>query len=1547
MTFDDETRSDAEIELLKANLAASDPIAFFRAQQRLQKKLAALESELKAAREAQATAEKATRWQKAKRLESEEARKAAEKAALTAQKSDAAARRRLETVEASRDKHAAEVQRLKDDLHRVRGSRTFKVGKAVLSPVNAFRSPQSSPTQQKDSSDPVAETPATESAPASASTEAPVAPRPAPQPSIAVPSATPSASSSTAGSPSTPTAAPSSGFDGESPLPVGQRDLETLRHEFEIHPSPATLYRVINRTWFAHGLIDEPARLAAENPQLIAELNDREKGIVERVLGDHRLRHGGVEVPPRAQGAAYLPEPTRVLYCVHSTPVFNSNGYSTRTRGVAKGLQEAGADVRVVARAGYPWDHKADKPKPGQKRWVEELDGVDYVHLPGSGLGAVPMDRYLVEAADAFTREALLQRPEVIQSASNYRTALPALIVARRVGVPFVYEVRGFWELSQVASKPAFDGSEQFRTIADLETLVAREADHVLAITRQVQEDLISRGIPAEKITVAPNAVDTDEFVPLPKDVRYAESKRIRTDVPVIGFAGSMVGYEGLDTLLRASALLTERGVEHQVVIAGSGAEEKALEALRDELGSTDIRFLGRLPMEEMPRLLSTFDIVPVPRLSLPVTEMVSPLKPLEAFASMKAVLLSDVAPHVDLAGEGSARALTFRAGDVESLAQALAVLIGDADLRRDLGRAARLWTLDERTWMSVGRDMRSAHRRVITANSAEATAGRSLDSITVGLIADEFTTSTLAASMNVVPLDRSRWREQLETAGLDLVLVESAWEGNGGQWHRGIGAYEPEEHQDIRDLLARARELGITSAFWNKEDPIHIKRFRPTAALCDHVFTTDAAMIPTYLSTPGAVTRTASAMPFYAQPAIHNPLPSERPYRHTVAYAGTYYGDRYKERSKELYRMLETSSAFGVTIYDRQATNPDSPYRFPPEFARFSEGALPYGEVIDSYKSHLAHLNGNSVMQSPSMFSRRVVEIAACGGIALSGPGRGVEETFGGMIPVSKDASLWRAMLHSWSTDPVARVREAWRQMRAVHRSHTVDTAMAILLRTTGVAVTAAPREDYAVVLTRSDARLVDSVLSQSQRPLEVFVPGGPAAATAALTEAGIAVRDSREAGSSAAAWIGIVDEPLPRTWFEDLLIAPRFGSWDRIDAEIAGPEHEGRTLAAYGAAEGSTRGLVRAARASGFPTVEAALRAPAESAVRLLVVGSEARPSEEAAELVEQVSVPRTVLVAGHDFKFAGALLAELESAGHTVLIDQWENHTKHDEERSKELLAQADVVFCEWGLGNAVWYSKHVGRHQRLVVRVHSQELFRPYLSRVKHARVSTYVFVGELIRRAAIESHGVPAGKAVVVPNPVDTDGLDLPKLPGAGKNLGLVGIVPRAKRLDLAVDLLEALLADDPEYRLFIKGKRPEDYPWMAQRPDEMTWYEEQYERIARINAAHPDAVVFDPQGDDMPEWYRKIGIAVSVSDFESFHFTVADGAASRALPVAIAWAGSDLLYPRDWLSATVEEMAASIRTRQGLPRDERDAVSTEYSRSFLAPQLVHAVLGDL
>lgn len=288
-------------------------------------------------------------------------------------------------------------------------------------------------------------------------------------------------------------------------------------------------------------------------------------------------------------------------------------------------------------------------------------------------------------------------------------------------------------------------------------------------------------------------------------------------------------------------------------------------------------------------------------------------------------------------------------------------------------------------------------------------------------------------------------------------------------------------------------------------------------------------------------------------------------------------------------------------------------------------------------------------------------------------------------------------------------------------------------------------------------------------------------------------------------------------------------------------------------------------------------------------------------------------TVLVAGHDLKFLTPYIETLEAEGHNVLVDTWAGHSGHDEARSEELLERADVIWCEWGLGNAIWYSQRVAPTQKLVVRVHLQEIDMPYLRKVRMEAVDTFIFVGELIRRAAVEGHGVPAERSVVVPNFVRTEDLSLPKSAGSEHTLGLVGIVPQRKRLDLAVDLVERLRREDPSYRLRIKGKRPEDFPWMEKRPEEMAYYQEQYARIERLNRdAGEEVVIFDPQGDDMAQWYQRIGIVLSTSDFESFHLTLADGAASGSDAVSLAWDGADLIYPDSMLFADIPSMAESL-----------------------------------
>ena len=1423
--------------------------------------------------------------------------------------------RRLGSANAALDAYRTETARLKGDLQRVRGSRAYRLGRTLTRPMGLVRPASGTSTAATGG----------ELAPG-AGPSADLTPSPGPTPSE---------------------------------RRLSEYSFDELVERFHEQQTPARLGHVLSRSWYQRGLVSVPAQLLREHPDVAASLDSAGAELAERIIAVDRVARDGISVPPRAQGPAYLPEPGRVMYCAHATPAYNTNGYSVRTKGVASGLRQAGADVVVVGRSGYPWDSKSDVPSRARYRHAVQVDGVDYVHLPGSPLASTPVDRYILECADAFVREARLQRPAVIQAASNFRVGLAALIAARRLGIPFVYEVRGLWEITEASAKPGWDQTERFAVQSDLETLVGREADAVLAITGQTRDELVRRGVPAERITVAPNAVTPGEFLPLPRDIGYAASLGVRTDVPVIGFAGSMVPYEGLEVLVDAAALLRDAAVGFQVVIAGSGSSAAALAEQVERLDLADhVRLVGRVPGDQMPRLLSLFDIMPCPRLSLAVTEMVSPLKPLEAMSSMKAVVLSDVAPHRDLAGPEQSRGLLFPAGDAQALADVLRRLVEAPDLRADLGRTGRLWCLDERTWEGLAHSIRGTHREAEVVHRDSAVPGRDLGSLRVGLVADEFTTQTLSASVQVVALDRTGWPEQLDD--LDLVFIESAWKGNEGTWHRAVGRYSDEEHADISALLARARELGVPSVFWNKEDPVHFERFVATASLCDHVFTTDGDRVQPYLAAGVGTVRTASSLPFYAQPKIHNPLPGARDYEPTVAYAGTFYGERYAKRSGELTRLLETCRPFGLAIYDRQAAIPDSPYHFPPAFRASVRGSLPYAEVIDSYKGHLANLNVNSVTESPTMFSRRVVEVAACGGVVLSGPGRGIDETFGSVIPTSNDPLRWRTLLQMWSSDPQARLSEAWLQMRAVLRSHTVDTALTIVARTAGLAVTAPQRHTYAVVLDSCAPDVLRALAHQSFPPTEAFVHAGDGAAALEVAVQALAgsdtvvrVWDGLGTPATSAQWVGRLADVVGRTHFEDLFHATAFGSWDRIDSLAVVDLEPGRPLAEPVSGTGTTTGVVAVAVATGYPHLDDALRAHGPRTVRLLVPHRTAAVTASATEVFSadrrDVSEParetvpmagRQVVVAGHDLKFATPLIDELRTQGAEVVLDQWQSHTAHDEEHSLELLHRAELVLCEWGLGNAVWYSRHVLPGQRLVVRVHLQELSLPYLSQIAHENVAAYVFVGELVMRAAIESHGVPADKCLVIPNLIDTEGLDLPKTQDAATTIGFVGIVPARKRIDLALDVIEALHDRGRPHTLRIKGKGPEDYPWMSSRPAELAWYEQQYARIEAVNAQRPGTVVFDGHGNDMAQWYQNIGIALSVSDFESFHLTIADGAASRALPVVLGWAGADLVYPREWVGATVSEVVDRIVSQERDPEGYRAVISERFEEATVLGHLV-------
>ena len=1251
-------------------------------------------------------------------------------------------------------------------------------------------------------------------------------------------------------------------------------------------------------------------------------------------------------VGPRQSSPAYFVERDRVLYCAHNTGRFNSNGYATRTAGLTQALaRQAGEDLIVVARAGYPWDAKTQGTL-SPRRTESVIDGVRHVFNPGPSLTDQPLDEYLQSAADVYAREAVRFRAGLIHAASNHLTALPALIAARRLGIPFVYEVRGLWEITETASRDEWEDSERYQVAVSLESLVAREADRVLAITSQVAEELVRRGVSRERIAVVPNAADTARFIPGNADKGVQRRLGLNPGEPVIGYAGSLVAYEGIDLLLDAMWRLVSRGVAARLVIVGDGPALPALKARVSELGIADaVIFTGRVPNREIPRYLSVFTVAPIPRLSNVVTELVSPIKPLEALAAGVAVVASDVAPLRDIVGDQEERGLLFRAGDAESLAKALERVLVDRRLRGDIVRRGRQWVAKERTWDKLAVLVAKEHA---VARSRTAEKGRELAALRMGLIADEFTTRAVAPECQTVPITMDNWRRDI--AGIDVLLVESAWEGNGGEWTRRVGYYGDVEAQPLTALVNECRKRGVPTVFWNKEDPVHLERFVRTAALFDHVFTTDANCIPRYWSERGEHTQSVASLPFFAQPSLHRPLAGERAYSHTVAYGGSYYGDRYPERSKQLLALLEGVGPDNVTIYDRQVNHPNSIYVFPDELRHRVHGGLSYGEMTQAYRAHPVHINVNSVNNSPTMFSRRVTEVAACGTPQLSWWGPGILSTIGEAIPSVVNGLQASLLSKMWLTDEALRLEDGWRAHRAIYRAHLAGHRLAYMLRTAGLRVDAAPLPAVdAAVRTLGPAETAD-ILRQTLRPARVLVEGtvDPVSAET-LAQNGIEVVgvDGHGDDREPAGYTVRLESGADRTMVEDLLRSALIEPGYSVQRQENDLEERGHALLELrppggGGSElhvpGSDPNNILAVRRRN-------VRVEPPSPVMSSIVMS---------SMTSSVALPRgkaTVLIAGHDMKFAGDAIRWMEDAGHKILVDTWENHTDHDEAASRGLLAQADVVFCEWALGNVKWYSENKRPGQRLVSRFHSQELFTPYLGTSRLDRVDGFIFVGELIRQAALTRFAIEPSRTSVIPNTVDLDRFTEPRPRDARFNIGMVGMVPGKKRVDLALDVLAALRGHDERFRLHVKGRQPSEYPWMAKRPDEVAFYEEQYRRIAEDPLLR-GAVQFDGHGDDMPKWYAEMGAVLSVSDFESFHLTLPDGAASGAVPLSLSWPGSELIYPASWLFETVGDLAGDYLRLVGNDgllderrRQAREFVEARFDAGKVLPRLVEAILG--
>lgn len=392
----------------------------------------------------------------------------------------------------------------------------------------------------------------------------------------------------------------------------------------------------------------------------------------------------------------------RILHVLdHSLPLHS--GYSFRTRALVEAQKRRGWDPVLLTTP----RHTAGGLNP------ETVEGLTF-HRSGAAL-PIPLigeTRATARAAADLIEEF---QPDLVHCHSPVLTFMGARRPARQAGLPIVYEIRAFWEDAAVGNGTGAEGDFKYRMTRAMETQVCREADAVGAICEGLLDDLKLRGIDPEKLFTTPNAVDMGAFgKPAEKDDALAAELGL-ADKEVIGFLGSFYDYEGLDHLIEAMPLLLKDRPNARLLLVGGGPMETELKSRARTLRVEDkVVFTGRVQQSEVPRYYALVDILAYPRKPMRLTELVTPLKPLEAMAQEKLVVASDVGGHKELIRDDETGTL-FRAGDPASAAEAIADLLGRRDEWPDRVRRAKSWVAEARSWDATVANYAPVYERLLS----------------------------------------------------------------------------------------------------------------------------------------------------------------------------------------------------------------------------------------------------------------------------------------------------------------------------------------------------------------------------------------------------------------------------------------------------------------------------------------------------------------------------------------------------------------------------------------------------------------------------------------------------------------------------------------------------------------------------------------------------------------------------------------------------------------------------------------------------------------
>jgi glycosyltransferase involved in cell wall biosynthesis len=414
---------------------------------------------------------------------------------------------------------------------------------------------------------------------------------------------------------------------------------------------------------------------------------------------------------PARRTAGWTPTPGRVLHLLTNSLPHRLNGYSVRAQQVALAQQAVGLDPHLVTRAGFPLSEgRAGAPAR------ERVEGIPYYRIrPDLPLSGAP-DVQAVETAIGLDALMAELRPAVLHPTTNHPNAQVALALRERYPVKIVYEVRGFLEETWLA-RTGGEGTaaDRYRLGRAVETTCMAAADAVVTLSETMKAEIVERGISEERVVVVPNAVDPERFTPRPRDEALAARLGFSRGETVLGYVSSMVAYEGIEHLIEATRILRDRGRRVRLLLVGDGEERGSLEDLAARLGLLEggvARFTGRVPHREVGAYYSVIDVFVVPRTNDRVSHLVTPLKPYEAMAMERCLVVSGVGALLEIIEAGET-GVSFRPEDPTSLADAVEPLLDDPTERARLGANAREWVVANRTWQRNGQLYRALYERI------------------------------------------------------------------------------------------------------------------------------------------------------------------------------------------------------------------------------------------------------------------------------------------------------------------------------------------------------------------------------------------------------------------------------------------------------------------------------------------------------------------------------------------------------------------------------------------------------------------------------------------------------------------------------------------------------------------------------------------------------------------------------------------------------------------------------------------------------------------